>query len=806
MERAAMLLQEGQFSRAAKAMVSRGIDQRSSAARQEMEKKHPTKEVPPPPAEDNPTPPIQLTTRQVYEAMMGFKAGTAPGPDGLRAEHLKEAKAARTEGRGAASVVALSRLVNIMAEGKVPVEVTPYMCGGNLYAAVKKNGDGHRPVAVGNILRRLTSKGISYAVAGRASQLLRPQQFGVGVRGGCEGIVHATRATLEDQEVPQEEKYVLQVDLDNGFNLIDREAMFILVRRHFPDIAPWVEASYGVEAVLNFGEGSIKSTTGCAQGCPLSSLLFSLTLHSVVMQLEEIPGLRQNAWFLDDGHLVGTREALGEAVDILRAEGPLIGAHMSVSKTVVYCPHHDRHDTDPLNRGIRRADNEGIKVLGAPVGSEEYEERILEERLITVRDLLSKLHLLDDPHMEYVLLRSCFAFPKFAYAIRTVDCTKHTYILEQFDRAVKDALEGSLGPPLTPVQWTQASLPTSQGPGGGLGLRMARKHAAAAYLASRCAAGSIMQEVRKMEEQPAVEEERALRDLNDQLGDPLTIEEVIHHTQRSLSALIDAQSFLQLNEAITEEIDKTRLNCVTREGAGDWLDVVPSKSLGLHLRKDEFLIAVKLRLGVKVFRGEGECPMDRCRSHSDAYGFHAVGCGINGERISRHHHLRDAVFNAASQAMLGPSREAEGLLPGSDDRPADILIPYWSQGKPTAIDVSVVSPFQAAYRRRCSVDGAAAVEGRYREKMRNYHDRCEAEGIVFLPFVVDTFGGWQEAALMAIKKLGRQVGRAVGKPEADAVRQLRQRLAVVLARDNASMICARAPTCPTADVDGDVDD
>ena len=56
--------------------------------------------------------------------------------------------------------------------------------------------------------------------------------------------------------------------------------------------------------------------------------------------------------------------------------------------------------------------------------------------------------------------------------------------------------------------------------------------------------------------------------------------------------------------------------------------------------------------------------------HSDAYGDHAIGCVLNGERKSRHNHIRDAVFIAASQAMLGLVREPE------DDRPVDVYIPY----------------------------------------------------------------------------------------------------------------------------------
>ena len=47
---------------------------------------------------------------------------------------------------------------------------------------------GYRPIAVGNTIRRLVSKCIAYAVEGSAAAILRPYQYGVGVRGGCEGL------------------------------------------------------------------------------------------------------------------------------------------------------------------------------------------------------------------------------------------------------------------------------------------------------------------------------------------------------------------------------------------------------------------------------------------------------------------------------------------------------------------------------------------------------------------------------------------------------------------------------------------
>ena len=48
------------------------------------------------------------------------------------------------------------------------------------------------------------------------------------------------------------------------------------------------------------------------------------------------------------------------------------------------------------------------------------------------------------------------------------------------------------------------------------------------------------------------------------------------------------------------------------------------------------------------------------------------------------------------EAGLGPIREPDDLLPGSDGRPADILITIWTEGRDTALDVTVVNLLQQA--------------------------------------------------------------------------------------------------------------
>ena len=180
--RALKLVQEGQYSRAAKALVSRGIDQSSAEAKSEMRRKHPVGNSTEIPDGQIPAPPIRISPSQVKKAIWSFKKGTAPGPDGMRPEHLKEALAAVSQNRASRFQSVLSPLVNFLASGGLPAEVAPYMGGANLFAGKKKDG-GHHPINVGNTLRRLVSKCIAYAVAGIAAALLRPLPVWRGSEG-----------------------------------------------------------------------------------------------------------------------------------------------------------------------------------------------------------------------------------------------------------------------------------------------------------------------------------------------------------------------------------------------------------------------------------------------------------------------------------------------------------------------------------------------------------------------------------------------------------------------------------------------
>ena len=218
------------------------------------------------------------------------------------------------------------------------------------------------------------------------------------------------------------------------------------------------------------------------------------------------------------------------------------------------------------------------------------------------------------------------------------------------------------------------------------------------------------------------------------------------------------------------------------------------------MRSQEFLVAVHYRLGIPVFQADGPCPA--CNHPSDIYGDHALSCASNGERISRHNWLRDAIFDTAYRARLSPAHEVR-VLPGRAARPADVYIPVWHRGMDAALDVTVVSPLAAYNLNGCLRDRDHALDKAQNSKWRLVGEDCRRESIAFIPLPVETFGAWHHNALDNLSRLARDLARKTSSIESIAINHFFQRLSVLLQRGNATLILSRQPSFPPASVSGD---
>ena len=78
--------------------------------------------------------------------------------------------------------------------------------------------------------------------------------------------------------------------------------------------------------------------------------------------------------------------------------------------------------------------------------------------------------------------------------------------------------------------------------------------------------------------------------------------------------------------------------------AWGWLNVVPSKSLGLHFHDWKYMYKLSLQYWQGVGMIEEDSPCSVCQAMTDPYGDHQVGCGGNGDKIHRHNSLKNVLF------------------------------------------------------------------------------------------------------------------------------------------------------------------
>ena len=81
-------------------------------------------------------------------------------------------------------------------------------------------------------------------------------------------------------------------------------------------------------------------------------------------------------------------------------------------------------------------------------------------------------------------------------------------------------------------------------------------------------------------------------------------------------------------------------------------------------------------------------------------------------------------------------------------------------------------------------------------------EECRQEGIVFLPVVVETLGGWHQGAVQQVKKLAGAKARHTGQEEEEALRHAFTRLSILLMKGNAAILSNRIPNFSPSHIDG----
>ena len=234
---------------------------------------------------------------------------------------------------------------------------------------------------------------------------------------------------------------VASLDGIGAYDHVSR-ACFLEELRENPELAPllpFVRLWYSRPSTYTWRDEhntvhNIPQAEGVEQGDPLSPLLFSLAVHASLRHANE--SLREGEYlfaFLDDVYTVTPKN---RATEVARMVASRIHEHAGVEpklgKFQIWSkgggPEPEGIDellegaprpADPIWTGDLEAERNGMVILGTPVGSPEFVQRFLGNRLDVQTRFWDRLKQVPDLQAAWLLLLYC-AVPRANHLIRAI--------------------------------------------------------------------------------------------------------------------------------------------------------------------------------------------------------------------------------------------------------------------------------------------------------------------------------------------------------------------------------------------------
>ena len=503
---------------------------------------------------------------------------------------------------------------------------------------------GVRPIAVGEVFRRIICKAIMGVIELDVLRSTAPYQICVGVPSACEAAVHSMDKLFRQESV----QGILLVDASNAFNSLNRAAALHNIPRVCPSMAQVFANTYTKPVRLFVDGDEILSEEGTCQGDPLAMAAYAVAIMPLINTLEERCQETTQCWFADDDGAASSITSLRDYWNELSKEGPGYGYFPNAKKTVLLVKPEHRDDADRLfsNTGINIRST-GCRYLGGSLGEQAFCEEFMKEMVQKwcqqIRTLAEIAHT--QPHAAYaVFTRSVTA--KWRYHIRTTASCPEVF------NALDEVINTTLLPAFTGRKFEQdqperavLALPARL---GGLAVPSVAQAAERENQASRNITEPLVNLIsaKLQETHPRLEcqeskNERVNGDGRVNSASSGTILQAVSGCRRRANAHRQSVRQTAIKEAVRLKSmvppkQETLLSTASEKGVSTWLTADPLTSHGTVLNKSDFRDAVCLRYGYELDGLSSRCVCGQEMSHD-----HALSCPTGGYPSARHNEIRD---------------------------------------------------------------------------------------------------------------------------------------------------------------------
>ena len=483
------------------------------------------------------------------------------------------------------------------------------------------------------------------------------------------------------------------------------------------------------------------------------------------------------AWFADDSSATGTLENIKLWWDTLYENGPAYGYHPKPSKTILILKSSasvEKARQIFQNTGINIS-CEGERHLGAVIGSKTYLEHYVKDKVEGWVEDVTKLSGLaaDDPQAAYTVFTKGLS-SRWIFLQRTVEGISEYF--EPLETAIRNIfIPRIVGRHISDIERRIIALPLRF---GGLGIQNPIETADREYQSSLDVTEQLTNLICTQAQTLVDFDRKEVRGKKNQLK------------------IKKEQLFRIEIDDISKEMDdsmKKYFLAAQEKGASAWLSVLPIKSIGYSLNKEEFVDAINLRYGWKVNGTPSNCACGAKNSID-----HALSCNLGGYTSLRHNSVR----NVEAKIMREVCKDVQiepNLLPIENtefdgkrtnvqqNARLDISARgVWNTFEKTFFDVRITHPTAASNIKK---DLGRLYSENERDKKALYNERIiEKEKASFNPLVFTTTGGMAPECEKVNKKLAYMISEKRKESYSSVIKHIRTRLRFALLRSTLAAI------------------